>query len=108
MSWLSKHVFPKIKRLTVGRAIKAFVPGGNTIVGAYDSLKHAANVGREAVQRKAAADGISELEAAAILAQRAASSVTAADVVDRNRKAILVGAAAGAFVLLIVVLARRK
>ena len=107
MSWLSKHVFSKLKKLTVGRAVQAFVPGGGTLVAAYDSLKHAAQTGKEQADRIAREQGVSELEAYAILANRAAGGFEGQNFIERNKSTITIALAVGV-VILIIVMARRK
>jgi len=92
-------------KLTLGRAVRAVVPGGSNIVSAYDAMKHAAEVGREQARRIAEREGISELEAAALLARRLSESLVTQDRFDRNRGGILIAAVA---VLGLALLLRRR
>ena len=97
---------------TVGAAVA--IPGvgglivkGATVVAGAKALKHTAQVGADLVKRYAAENGVTEVEAAAALAQKASTGIDSYNAADQVKKyapiAVLV-----AVVLVLFLVARRR
>lgn len=97
---------------TVGAAV--VLPGvggliakGATVVAGAKALKHTAQVGSELVKRYARDNGVSEVEAAAVLSQKASTGIDNYNAADQAKRYLPFALIAGG-VILVVLLARRR
>jgi hypothetical protein len=111
VSWFSKTVVPKFKKLTVGRALTAVaiaVPGAIAVKAGIGALSRAVKLGRDIVKRKAQAEGKTEEEAAAELAAELEAAARARRFAQENQGNIVGLVLVGGVVVLAILLARRK
>lgn len=113
MSWFSKKVLGKIKKIKPLKAIEGAakkvgtaVAVGASVIGAVKAVRGAASAAIEETKRVAAEEGISEAEAAGLVTQRAAAGAQAGVFAGRSStQVLLIGAVV---VVALVLLARRK
>jgi hypothetical protein len=111
VSWFSKHVIPKFKKLKgrdVLTAVAIAVPGAIAVKAGAAAIGRAVKVGRELVKRKAQAEGQTEVEAAAELADELESGARARLFAQENQSSIVGLVLVGGVVVLAILLARRK